>query len=246
MRFVLLVKIAVLFAASSLGGEHPRQPYPSFRVETDLYEGDATAPQSQHLILFDAGAVYDLPVGQGSVITVFDVPRNRIVLIHKVSRVRTSISTDTLIQMTAQLRAAAAGQATALGLNAKVIPGPLPDSYVVEFGSNRYEATGQPVTDAAIAAEFASFTAWASRLNIARHVGSPPFARITLADHLAAEKLLPRELKLDIKIGLKSRKYRSENLVVERLSDLDRKKINDVGGMIATFTEVEFAEFPAE
>ena len=243
----MLLLSAVMVAVHASSAENPLVVYPSFRVETDLFEGDATAPQSQHLILFDSGVAYDLPVGQAPVVTVFDIPRNRVVLVHKISRVRTAISTDTLIKMTAQLRAAAADQSgDPLGLNAKVVLDSTTASYILEFGANRYEATGQLVSDPAIAAEFSSFTAWASRLNIVRHVGSPPFARMTLADYLAAQNLLPRVLKLDVKRGFKTRTFRSENLVVERLSDLDRKKISDVGGMIATFNEVEFSDFPAE
>lgn len=247
-RLSLFVAVSMLVINHTVAADSPFVLHPSFRVETDLFEGDATTPQSQHLILFDSGVAYDLPVGNGSVITVFDIPRNRIVLLHKITRVRTSISSDTLIQMTAQVRteAAAKGNAVGLGIDAKVIHGQDPDSYVIEFAGNRYEATAQPVTDPAIASEFAAFTAWAARLNIARHVGSPPFARITLADHLAAEERLPRQVKLDVRRGLKSRTFRSENLVVERLSEPDRKKISDVGGMIATFAEVEFSQFPAD
>jgi hypothetical protein len=245
---------AGLFFASSftmllpaVGAELPTTVYPSFRVETDLYEGNETTPQSQHLILFDAGVVYDLPVQHGSVVTVFDIPRNRVVLIHKATRVRTSISTDTLIQMAAQLRAAASdGGSKDLGLNAEINPGVKPDSYVVEFGANRYEVTTQLVNDPAVAAEFASFTAWASRLNMARHVGAPPFARIALADQLASANRLPKQLTLDVRRALTKERFRSENLFVERLCDLDRKKISEVGGMMATYPEVDFSEFPAD
>jgi hypothetical protein len=239
---------SVCVAVESGGNKVPFEIYLSFRVEIDLYEGEAKAPQSQHLILFDSGVVYDIPVGQGSTISVFDIPRQRVVLLHKMSRVRSAIDTNTLVQLTAQVRAAAAakGGGAALGLDAKVEQGKQPDSYVVQFGTTRYEVTSQLVTDSAIAAEFSSFTAWASRLNNACRMGSPPFARITLAEHLAAENRLPRQVKLEVRQLLKTRTFRSEHLVVERLSDLDRKKISDVGGMMATFQEVDFSEFPAD
>jgi hypothetical protein len=248
----LIMALLSLAVAVSASAELPLIAAPSFRVETDIYEGDATTPQTRHLILFDAGVVYDLPVDLGPTMTVFDVPRGRVVLLHKTSRVKSSITTDTLIQMTAQLRAAAAAQGAAekLGIDAKIVPATDPYSYTVAFGDSRYEATTQPVNNTKIAAEFASFTAWASRLNIARHVGSPPFARIALAEQMAAEERLPRQVKLQVKLGVrggfKTRTYRSEHLVVERLSDLDRKKISDVGGMMATFTEVDFSEFPSD
>jgi len=221
---------------------------PSFRVETELFEGTQVKPQSQHLLLFDSGVVYDLPIGVGTTITVFDPSRNRVMLLHKTQRVRTSISTESLIQISAQVRSAAieAGSETSLGLNARVVPGQSEGSYVIEFGDTKYTATTQASGNDGIAAEYAAFTVWACRLNIARQVGSPPFARMTMADFLASEKALPRQIRLDVKRGLKTRTYRAEHLYVGRLSDLDRKKIGDVGQMIASFEEVEFSEFPAD
>ena len=220
----------------------------SFRVETDVFEGTASAPQSQHLILFDSGVVYDMPIGQAATITVFDIPRERVVLIHKPARVRTSVGTETLVQMMAQVRAEIAKENAGdqLGLDAKVTLGAQEKTYVMAFGSNRYEVTSQDVSDPSIAAEFASFTAWATRLNIARHMGPPPFARITLADYLAAENQLPRQIKLEVRRNFVTRTYRSEHVVVERLSDLDRKKISEIGGMMATFEEVAFDQFPVD
>jgi hypothetical protein len=221
---------------------------PSFRIETEVFEGTQVKPQSQHLLLFDAGIIYDLPLGSGSTISVFDPVRSRVMLLHKIQRVRTSISTDSLIQISAQVRSAAidAGAGKSLGLEAKVLAAEAPDTFSIEFADTKYTVTTQPALKDGIAGEYAAFTVWACRLNLARHVGSPPFARMTLADFLAAEKVLPRQIKLDVRRGLTKRAYRSEHLFVGRLGDLDRKRINDVGEMIASYTEVEFAAFPLD
>ncbi len=241
------VLVATLNSQSPVALATTPQVAPSFRVETDLFEGENTTPQSQHLILFDSGVVYDLPVGLGDIITVFDIPRERVILLHKTTRVRTSISTETLIQMAAQTRAAAeqSGAGESLGMNAKVASGTAPDTVVVDFGNSRYEATGQPVRNPAVAAEFSAFTSWAARLNIARHLGAPPFARITLAEHFANQNQLPKDLKLSVRQGFKSRAFRAQHMFVERLSDLDRSKITEVGSMLASFQEVDFSSFPA-
>jgi hypothetical protein len=221
---------------------------PSFRIETEVFEGTQTKPQSQHLTLFDAGVVYDLPVGGGTIVSIFDPQRSRVMLLHKIQKVRASISTETLIQISAQARAAAvaAGAEKKLGLNARVMPSGSADTYVIEFDNTKYTAVTQPAFHERIASEYAAFTVWACRLNLARHVGSPPFARMTLADFLATEKALPRQIKLDARPGLKTRTYRSEHLYVGRLSDLDRRKISEVGEMIASFSEVEFSAFPVD
>jgi len=221
---------------------------PSFRVEIELFEGTQVKPQSQHLLLFDAGVIYDLPVGTGTTVTMFDPARNRVVLMHKTQRVRTSISTESLIQISAQARGAAmdAGVQESLGLNARVVPGATEGSYAIAFGDTKYTVSTQSVTVEGVASEFAAFTVWACRLNIARHVGSPPFARMTMAEFLAEEKVLPRQIKLDVRRGLKTRTYRAEHLYVGRLSDLDRKKISEAGQMMSSFDEVDFTAFPVD
>lgn len=220
----------------------------AFRVETEIYEGTEVKPQSQHLMLFEAGLVYDMPVGVDATITVFDPLRGRVVLLHKIQKVKTSISNESLIRIAAQLRAAAveskAGKG--LGLEAKVAAGETPDSYTIEFGDTKYVATTQPALNDSLAQQYAEFTIWACRLNLARQIGSPPFARITLAEFLAAEKLLPRQIKLEVRRGLKTRIFRAEHAYVGRLSDSDRKKIGEVGAMMAGFEEVAFSEFPVD
>jgi hypothetical protein len=221
---------------------------PSFRVEIEIFEGTQVKPQSQHLLLFDSGVIYDLPIGVGTTVTVFDPLRSRVMLLHKTQRVRTSISTESLIQISAQARAAAidAGAEKSLGLNARVTPTPVQGDFAIEFGDTKYNVKSQPTLSDGVAGEFAAFTVWACRLNLARQVGSPPFARMTMAEFLAAEKVLPRQISLDVRRGLKTRTYRAEHLYVGRLSDLDRKKIADVGQMIASYDEVEFAAFPVD
>lgn len=220
----------------------------AFRVETVIFEGTEPKPQSQHLMLFDSGLVYDMPVGVDATITVFDPLRGRVVLLHKIQKVKTSISNESLIRIAAQLRATAVESkaGTGLGLDAKVAAGESPESYTIEFGDTKYFATTQPALNDSLAEQYAEFTIWACRLNLARQIGSPPFARITLAEFLAAEKLLPRQIRLEVRRGLKTRIFRAEHSYVGRLSDADRKRIGEVGAMMAGFEEVAFAEFPVD
>ncbi|MGV3486120.1 MAG: hypothetical protein ACO1RT_17010, partial [Planctomycetaceae bacterium] len=69
LLWIVMLVTTLLASRPCAAAELPLAVYPSFRVETDLFECDETTPQSQHLILFDAGVVYDWPVGSGSVIT---------------------------------------------------------------------------------------------------------------------------------------------------------------------------------
>lgn len=221
---------------------------PSFRVETEIFEGTEPKPQSQHLMLFDSGVVYALPVGVGTTITVFDPTRERVVLLHKLQKVKTSISTESLIRISAQIHAAAleseAGES--LGLDAKVTVTETPDSYAIAFSDTTYTATTQKASNPSFAKQYSDFTVWACRLNLARQIGSPPFARITLAEYLSGEGLLPQQIKLEVRRGLKTRIFRAEHLFVGRLSDQDRQKISEVTAMIADYQEIDLGEFPPE
>lgn len=254
---LLALAMTVMWGLAGAGGQEVVQATrvevdPStkaaFRVETVIYEGTEPKPQSEHLMLFDAGLIYDMPVGVDATITVFDPVRGRVVLLHKLQKVKTSVSNESLIRIAAQLRAAAieAKAGRELGLEAKVGAGETPDSYTIEFGDTKYFATTQAAFNDSLAEQYAEFTVWACRLNLARQIGSPPFARITLAEFLAAEKLLPRQIRLEVRRGLKTRIFRAEHSYVGRLSDTDRKKIGEVGAMMAGFEEVAFAEFPID
>lgn len=221
---------------------------PSFRVETDIFEGTEPKPQSQHLMLFDSGVVYDLPAGVGTTITVFDPSRERVVLLHKLQKVKTSISTESLIRISAQIHAAAleSNAGDSLGLEAKVKVTESPDTYAIAFSDTTYTATTQKANNPSFAKQYSDFTVWACRLNLARQIGSPPFARITLAEYLSGEGLLPQQIKLEVRRGLKTRIFRAEHLFVGRLSDQDRQKISEVTAMIADYQEVDLGDFPAE
>jgi hypothetical protein len=127
-----------------------------------------------------------------------------------------------------------------------VLQGESSGSYLVEFGDTKYVATTQTALVDSMAQQYAEFTVWASRLNLARQIGSPPFARIALAEQMASEGLVPRQVKLEVRRGLKTRTFRSEHLYVGRLSDADRQKISDIGSMMASFEEVEFSAFPVD
>lgn len=221
---------------------------PSFRVETEIFEGESTTPASRHLILFDAGVIYDLDLANDRrAATVFDPVRGRVILLDKQGKIQTELSTEQLIEATAKLSLAArqGGKADAFGLNAEIVPAP-EDRFETHFGEYRYATTTQSVRNPALAQAYQEFAVWAARLNVLRRRGAPPFGRMTLGEAIAASGRMPLDLTLQVASGRKSQTYRAHHLVVERLSDLDRRSIDELGDALASFKQVPLEQFPAD
>ncbi len=237
-----------------------------FRVTTKIFAGKDEQPSAEHLLIFTDGLVYDLPQAGDSVVTVYDPRRSRVILMDRATQVRTMISTDELIKMTAELRTLAADEKsqTRLGLNAEILPmvidpksgeaAPVElsdadpaiasDGFMTSYGDASYEVRTQTPRQPAVATAYGQFADWALRLNVARRMGSPPFARMSLNESITAAGLIPKETRLTIRRGLLSDRYRSTHTLIERISEADRKQINEVGGMLVLYQEVSWDQFP--
>lgn len=219
---------------------------PSFRLETEIYNADENTPLARHKILFDSGVIYDLEEMGGTIQTIFDPTRERVVLLDTKAQLQAELSTQQLIDATVQLSAAARqnSKAAAFGLDAEVVQ--TDDHYAVSFGSCKYETTTQKLSRPEFAHAYHELTVWAARLNVLRRVGVPPFGRMALGEKLSAAGLVPLELTLSIDEGSKVQRYRAHHLVIETLSELDRRAIQKVGDNLVNFRKVSLEEFPTE
>jgi len=190
--------------------------------------------------------VYDLTEQGGSTQSVYDPTRKRIILLDTKQQLQTEIATDQLIDVTAQLTVAVRqnDKAESFGLDATVDV--TEDRYSVTFGPCKYETTTQAVSRPEMATAFHEFVIWAKRLDVLHRRGVPPFARMTLGEKVASEGRLPLDLVLTIKEGLKTKTYRAHHLVVEKLSELDRRAIQSIGDQLATYKTVSLEEFPID
>lgn len=223
---------------------------PSFRVETELFQGDAVEPAAQHLILFDSGVIYDLRVDDQRSATMYDPARGRVILIDRVRKQQTVLATSDLTLAMAQLRAAAEreGKADRFGLEAQVTPGERvkptdPETLEIRFSGVYYRTTVETVNQLEIAHAYNHFATLAAQLNVLRRRGVPPFARLTLGQYLAEAGQLPLAMDLEVRNGLRKERYRAHHLVVERLSDTDRKQIQELGRDLAQCEEVPLEDF---
>lgn len=245
----------LLLAGLTLVTSHPRafaaEPPaelpngPSFRVETELFEGDSVEPAARHLILFDAGVIYDIRLDNEQTATLYDPTRGRVVLIDRARKQQSVLATTDLLRATAQLRAAAqqAGKSGTFGLDAQVTAGVRqtptdPESLQIEFGNVHYRTTTWSVSRPEIAQAYHEFATLAAQLNVVRRRGVPPFARLTLGQKIAEAGAIPLDMHLEVWSGIKKERYRAHHLIVEQLSDMDRKRIAEIGRILAQCEDV--------
>ena len=252
MKLTPLLSSAMVLSllASSALAQVPDEGKESFRVTIRMFDqsGRRSVEVAEHLVLFDSGMVYAVPAGgEEDTVTIIDESRRRLVLIHREKEVKTTIATEDLVELTARLRANATQpeQRARLGIGAQVKTD-VSGVHSISYGDITYKTTVQEPTNPRVAADFGNFANWATRLNIARARGLPPIGRMLLTDHLAKLNQLPLETTLMFGRGPAKREYRSTHSLVQRISQADRKLIDELGSMLALYTEVPLREFPNE
>jgi hypothetical protein len=217
----------------------------TFRVTTKIYAGADLDPSAEHRILFDEGLVYDLPQIESRFVTVYDEAQNRVTILDRQTQVQTILGVGDLEKITAQARAAAVTpqQQEQLGLLAQVEPSKRVIGYTIKFGNLEYHTSTQTPQDPTVAIDYARFVILASRLNIVRRRGAPPFGRMTLNHHIAAMGELPLETTLTLRRSEQAEEFRSTH-ELDQLTPVDRKKIDEVRGMLTLYREVDLKEFP--
>ncbi|TWU36115.1 hypothetical protein [Novipirellula artificiosorum] len=234
--FQLLWVFSLTCGLSATAGAQPA----TFRVETSIFEGSSKDAVAKHLILFDGGLVYDLPIIEDRFVTVYDSPRKRVILLDRQTKTRSTIGIEDLVRITAQARSAAETREQQARLGILATPEFDPDAsvYSIEFGEASYKTTVQETSDVDIALQYGQFADLASRLNLVRRIGLPPFARMSLNQRIATDGKMPKETSLAIRRGIAVDRFRSTHQVIAYLSQSDRKQIEEAGSMLALYNEV--------
>jgi hypothetical protein len=243
-RLRLLVGVfSLLLAASAVAEE--------FRVETDIFLGDQKEPLAQNVTLFSSGLVYDFPRTGPEEITVFDPSRGRFVLLDPKRKIKTTVTTQELLEL-----------AAAMKVHARELEGAFAFAANPEFDEEMDDNTGwltlssplltyrahctTPKLPSAVTS-YRSFADWYARLNATRPGSLPPFARMELNRAIAQRDQVPEEVELTVepKIRYVGRKLvvRSRHLFNWRLSNTDRKQIDQAGTHMADFEAVTVREY---
>ncbi|WP_345681635.1 hypothetical protein [Novipirellula caenicola] len=213
-----------------------------FRVTTEIYENASSKPAAKHLILFAGNLTYDLAEIQDRYVTVYDPDRKRVILLDRVEKTRTTINTEDLVRITAQARAAAETSEQQQRIGVAAIPEVDGAKYSISYGDARYETSTKTPSDAEMAVQYGQFVDLASRLNLVHRRGLPPFARMTLSQRIASDGKIPTETTLTIRRGIQVDRFRSSHTYISTLSQQDREQIDEIGGMLALYSEVPLSD----
>jgi hypothetical protein len=198
--------------------------------------------------LFASGVVYDFLLSDTHEIAIFDSRRGRFVLLDEQRKMQTTLTTEDILKFTAAIQAASQEKGT-------------PDFFQRDWSLThdeksgwlelsgeriRYRAQGTKPEDATAARRYREFADWYARLNAMRRGNVPPFARIQLNKALVERDLIPTEIERILTSGNVTRRKhtaRSRHLVHWRLSNTDRKRIQEAGELQAKLPTVPFVEY---
>lgn len=225
-----------------------------FRVETDVFVGSQKNPIAENVTLFTNGLVYDFPLAGPEEITVFDRDRGRFVLLDCRRKVKTTLTTQDLVEFTSALKAHATEADGVFAFAADPQFQQRHDSegnrLILSGSLMTYRAKGvSPSSEVAVSA-YRTFADWYARLNATRPGSLPPFARLKLNEAIAKEGWIPKEVELTVtpKMRVVGRKLimRSHHIASWQLSPKDRERIEKAASHMVNFQAVGFQDYRKE
>jgi hypothetical protein len=222
-----------------------------FRVETDVFIGNNKETIAQNLTLFSSGLVYDFPLIGPEEITVFDPVRGRFVLLDVQRKVKATLTTQDLLQLSAAMKSHASELEGAYAFAADPKFEKRADEHsgwlALTSPLLTYRAKCVPPKHPSAAARYREFADWYARLNITRPGSLPPFARLELNRAIADQGQVPEEVELTIEserrlIG-KKLVIRSQHIFNWILSNTDRHRIDTAGNYMAEFQAVSLQAY---
>jgi hypothetical protein len=222
-----------------------------FRVESKVFTGEEPAPVSQNSTLFYAGKVYDF-LAEPTEITVYDLPRNRILLLSPSRGLQSEVTLESLTEFSTKLQQWAAGQADPL---LKFAAQPQFEQKVdearseVAFSSQfvTYRVVIEKAQSAEIAKQYRRFSDLSSRLNGLTSPGVlPPFPRMEVNRGLEESVRLPTQVHLNIasrRFGGKPLTARSDHNFQWRLIESDHQRIAEADEYLTTLTKVGLQQY---
>jgi hypothetical protein len=216
-----------------------------FRIETEV---TSDSRKEQSLTIFSGDVVYDFLLGSAPLTTVFDMRRGEIKILDPQQKIRTSLTTVNLLELTTAMIEVAATRST------NDAPDPIfAPHFDIQYDDARllvtltsvrinYRAKGVTARHPDAVKRYQQFADWYARLNALRSGNVPPFGRIELNKALAERNLIPEEIERTIvtKGLVTSQKStaRSVHTVNWLISNSDRTRIDAVGKQLTSFEHV--------
>ncbi len=220
-----------------------------FRVETKVFVGDKEQPTSETTTLFLGGDVYDFLKSPAQT-AVFRGPKGRnagrFILLNDEMEISTEFSTGQLKQAIDRVQTWASRQSDpflkfAANPSFKESFNPKGGQLVLASHLESYQVSTTPVEHVKAAAEYREFLDWYAQLNTLLAGGPPPQPRLRLNEALARHKVMPTTVELT-RAGEKE-PLRAEHNFIWRLSQDDKKRIDNARVALASYRKVRNAEF---
>jgi hypothetical protein len=220
-----------------------------FRIETKVFVGEEEKPVSENTTLFSDGIVYDFlePSEQTAVFRkpTADKP-GRFILLSAKKGVSTEIPTDKLSGAVNKVRSWASQQSDPF---LKFAANPeFDESFEPQTGKlilashlESYSVTTSRAERPDAMQEYREFLDWYAQLNTLLNSHTPPDPRLQLNAALARRNVLPMTVELT-RTG-EDEPLRAEHDFTWRLSQDDKKRIEDVRAALASYRKVNNEEF---
>jgi hypothetical protein len=243
VRFALLFVFLVVLRP--LGAE-------DFRVDSNVYIGKETAPRSTNVTLFQGTHVYDF-LDKPEQVTIYDMGRERIVLIDPERQVRTEITGEIITAFCKSLRVLQEKHGDPLlkfALEPQFEEKDQTNDGQLVFESKyiTYRVQASKPEDPTMAARYRAFGDWSAKLNSLVNRGSlPPFPRLAINTSLARIGQVPNKLQVSLSprsfLPGRGVTFRSEHEFRPRLLESDLKKIEQAGELLARTKRVGLGEY---
>lgn len=237
-------------AAGCLLAQQGQSVAENFRIETKVFEGKAKQPANETTTLFCDGKVYDFLKSPAQT-AVFSKPSGknagRFILLNDDQQIRTEISTKKLEGAMEDLRAWAGEQkdkSLKFAANPEFEESFEPGSGQLVLASHfvSYTVETAPARSQTASREYREFLDWYVQLNtLLSGDRRPPQPRLELNKSLSRHKAIPKTVELT-RTG-RDEPLRAEHNFTWLLSQSDMDRIEDVNAALASYREVDNAEY---
>lgn len=252
MNYATTFAALILLAVPAFAQERSAKPV-ELRVDTSLFIADQSAPVSHNVTFFTDGHVYDFgktsEKDAATEITVYDFRTRTFTLLEDKRKVKFSISQSRLVQLTEAMRAETA-QDPKLKIFATAEYTETADNAsgwtTVNGGLIKYRFKGKSPRDIRIVDSYCDFLDQYTLLAVLDPRRMPPFPRLRLNQAIKKQRVIPGEIRLDIRPMPPMKEtvsMKSKHTFVEHLSASDKEQIESVKAKISEYELVTLASY---
>lgn len=247
----ILVIVGIGMSGERWGAQAAGQ---SFRVKTQLFSGDNTAPVAESLTIADGGFIYDFSftpdnLDQPREIVMLDLRRQQFVLMDTQRKIKVQVDQTEISKMLEDLRGQLAANPELKNLIDKLQP-EVTDlaTGTIKLESDRlqYTATCTKPKNAEWLPIYFDYLNHFARLNVTDPARMAPFARLQLNDAIQSYGWLPTKIELVIKRPgpfKKNQVLTSTHEIVWTVSKDDLRRLDEAKLQLTAFQTVSLPNY---